>query len=741
MRAYSGVAFLWMCLAVLPCRADIDDLSEGVFIAHHVQEISFTSDPPAEGWCDAYSAHAIGAAEEQVNSVTGPRDNVMWVVLSAWQEEKQWSGAQFGFLGFDPDLFVFYDYGPCYPAADGLEISSLNWPAPNTGTAMVIAGGSPWSGNYVPVYWFAGYAYGPPSGQTVIPLGPDPMRGFCGWTAVSPPYLEYEAICLGGMGINAVGEACWPAVVQPDRFACCLPSGSCVILTESACLAGGGEWLAGTPSCDPNPCTPLPAERACCFEGLVCGVLEEQGCLASGGRWLPDALSCDPNPCPSVYVLRPDGTGDFPTLQAAIDVAPNGTIIELTYGTFTGPGNRNVDFQGKSVRVRSQNGVPELCVIDCQNMGRAFVFNSGEGPTTEVQGISVVHGNVNYGGAIMIEGASPTISNCVFDNNEASIQGGAIICRTSQALIRNCAFGSNHARVSGGAVFLDQSDVHLEDCVFVGNTAGTGGAVSVLACQVPIFARCTFQGNSVIEYGGAVLLTLSNAPQVLNCTISDNAGAWGAGGIRCDYASPHLRNTFIGYSTRGEALSVNDPGQCYPTLECCDLFGNAWGDWVGSIAQQYGQSGNISLDPLFLSRSTGDFRLLPDSPCAPFSPPNTGCDLIGAWPVVDPQHAPLEPKPTPTIRILDCTPNPVTDAASIAYELAGAGADPRVRLVILDPEGRFVRLITDEIARPGVHTVQWDGRDQQGRPVAGGSYYLRLQAGAQNLIRPLVVLR
>ena len=42
------------------------------------------------------------------------------------------------------------------------------------------------------------------------------------------------------------------------------------------------------------------------------------------------------------YVVKPDGTGDFPTIQAAIDAAYHGDVIELTDGVFTGDGNRDL---------------------------------------------------------------------------------------------------------------------------------------------------------------------------------------------------------------------------------------------------------------------------------------------------------------------------------------------------------------------------------------------------------------
>lgn len=68
-------------------------------------------------------------------------------------------------------------------------------------------------------------------------------------------------------------------------------------------------------------------------------------------------------------------------------------------------------------------------------------------------------------------------------------------------------------------------------------------------------------------------------------------------------------------------------------MACCDLWGNAGGDWVGPIEAFLGADGNISADPLFCDPLLLDFTLHAGSPCAPFTPPNETCDLIGAWPV------------------------------------------------------------------------------------------------------------
>ena len=64
------------------------------------------------------------------------------------------------------------------------------------------------------------------------------------------------------------------------------------------------------------------------------------------------------------------------------------------------------------------------------------------------------------------------------------------------------------------------------------------------------------------------------------------------------------------------------------TLTCCDIYGNAGGDWVGCIADQYGINGNISEDPLFCDLPGGDLHLNENSPCA--APQQPTCGQIGA---------------------------------------------------------------------------------------------------------------
>ena len=88
-------------------------------------------------------------------------------------------------------------------------------------------------------------------------------------------------------------------------------------------------------------------------------------------------------------------TEEYPTIQAAIDAAVNGGTVIVADGTYTGAGNRDIDFKGLAITVRSENG-PENCIIDCEasssNMHRGFDFQSGEGQASILDGFTIING-------------------------------------------------------------------------------------------------------------------------------------------------------------------------------------------------------------------------------------------------------------------------------------------------------------------------------------------------------------
>jgi len=146
---------------------------------------------------------------------------------------------------------------------------------------------------------------------------------------------------------------------------------------------------------------------------------------------------------------------DFGTIQAALDGAGEGDEIIVRDGTYTGAGNKNLDFLGKALTLRSENG-PENCIIDCEQSGRGFYLHSNETQASVIDGFMVTNGLVyaeygEDGGGIYLSGSSPTISNCIISNNSAYP-------------------GSGRAYHRAGGIFSDElSSPKISDCAITGN--------------------------------------------------------------------------------------------------------------------------------------------------------------------------------------------------------------------------------------------------------------------------------
>lgn len=62
-------------------------------------------------------------------------------------------------------------------------------------------------------------------------------------------------------------------------------------------------------------------------------------------------------------------------------------------------------------------------------------------------------------------------------------------------------------------------------------------------------------------------------------------------------------------------------------------------------------------------------------------------------------------------------------------------------LAVYTLQGERVRVLASQTLKPGSYNFRWDGRDDAGRPLASGTYIYRLQAGAINLSRALLLIK
>jgi hypothetical protein len=83
-------------------------------------------------------------------------------------------------------------------------------------------------------------------------------------------------------------------------------------------------------------------------------------------------------------------------------------------------------------------------------------------------------------------------------------------------------------------------------------------------------------------------------------------------------------------------------------------------------------------------------------------------------------------------------PNPMMDASTVRFALPASGP---AQLVVIGPDGRRVRTLVDATLPAGAQQETWDGRDDSGRIVPSGVYFLRLTCGGGEASRKVLVAR
>jgi hypothetical protein len=352
---------------------------------------------------------------------------------------------------------------------------------------------------------------------------------------------------------------------------------------------------------------------------------------------------------------------EYPTIQEAIDAAqPDDTVI-VSEGTYTGTGNKNLDYGGKAITVQSINPedpcVVAATVIDCENNGRGFYFHSGERPDSILSGLTIKRGKVTgrpgVGGGIYCSGSSPTIEKCIITDNHVygtngsssdkhggDAHGGGIYLSSSSTAIIRCTFISNTSKggkgyasgqdhsysgdggngIGGGVYCEPNSAVTVRNCIFQSNHVygGDGGDGAFIDLGGGEFI-IVFAGNGGDGYGGGIYCNEDSSVQIFGCSILANEAVRGnsgeeprgddgisrGGGV---YGNAGIENSILWDNIAISSLQIyGNPVVSYSDVE---------GGWSGE--------GNIDVDPCFIDPAGGDYHLRFDSPCINAGNPNYG---------------------------------------------------------------------------------------------------------------------
>lgn len=275
----------------------------------------------------------------------------------------------------------------------------------------------------------------------------------------------------------------------------------------------------------------------------------------------------------ATWTVGPTAAYDYMLIQDAIAASSTGDQIEVYPNTY----NENLDLLGKDLVIYSNGGLGSV-TVDGTSSGPVISCVSGETSATQIKGLIFIHGNAALGGGMLIDGSSPMVKECRFEDNQATIAGGGAALKNSNSMFELCSFVDNNAFQAGGHMHIEGGKPSVLDTEMLRGHAGVSPIVgyggSLNAKNTDLFmARCHIEDNSSTRAGGSISLKRSIA-HIEQSSVYSGTSTDG-GGLFC--IDTNLRLLGVVFK---DNVASNDGGGLYTTgtgdvfVEQCHLVSN-----------------------------------------------------------------------------------------------------------------------------------------------------------------------
>lgn len=489
----------------------------------------------------------------------------------------------------------------------------------------------------------------------------------------------------------------------------------------------------------------------------------------------------------ATWTVESDGTGQFMTIQEAIDNASFGDLVLVGPGTYR---DLHADSHGvpviaelrSGVIVRSRQGSQQT-VLDATGVGeRRAVSAYDVDAAAALIGFTIHGGDHAIGGGILLSRSSPRVANNEITGNLAGAGAGVVCDGPGRARIEDneivqntacCGDGggilisagsspqvlrneiAENSGYSGGGIALNQAASptlqgnHIHDNTslsgggigcnasggwivgnrIIRNVADRGGGLTAWSSSRAIFSGNVVAGNTAVGEGGGGYHISGGSPKISHETIVSNSSYIGAGIFGWNGGAPQIENCIIAFGIAGEGIYSDDP-QSIPDVSCSDLYGNEYGQYGGFLSDQTGMNGNVSVDPAFCDAGNEDYHLRQESNLRAPGLSNA-CSLPGALTGLCGTSREVREAP-----VAITVPGLESDANGIPTHLRMPSARAgKARVLVVDVAGRSVRTLS--MAPEGAFPV-WDGKDDVGRRLPRGIYFM-IEEGSGRTSRRLLL--
>lgn len=270
---------------------------------------------------------------------------------------------------------------------------------------------------------------------------------------------------------------------------------------------------------------------------------------------------------------------EIATIQAAIANSISGDLILVEPGTYSG----SIDFEGKDIALVARGGPDSTALIG--SLGIPIVsFHQRETQLASLDGFTLANNMAEMGAAVYIETSSPTIINCRFEGNMATIDGGgALAVVLGGARIIHNEFRDNWAPLEGGAIFLNDAATLVEDNLFENNHSEfAGGALAIVGDlpthppQSPSVVANEFRANTCGGSGGGAVYLQQTAAVLRGNEFLENR-------------TPYHGGALYAYGDDNQATVISN---LFAHNEAWDVDQNSRG---GAIAVRYGSRNELAI--------------------------------------------------------------------------------------------------------------------------------------------------